>query len=305
MASAAETAAVGFGFLEERLRAAVERAAAANGGADEGLRGLYISDEEALSLAAGPAALDADARVGAVAQRLGLDALDSAVLAVCAAPELHRRYGFLYAYLQDDVTRRLASPRLAADLLAGDGVGARRRARLLRPRRRADRPRRCSGCCRSTGPRRWPTAPSRSPTGWPRSCSARRGELGDVGAPVPLRRVDVPPAVAGREAAVAEVERLLARADAAAAHGVRRRRRRDRGRGGRAAAAARRRARPRARRRAGRRDARRGARGPAAVPRRARRPRARPSARGCCARSTSGPTARSLLGRAAARGARR
>ena len=54
--------------------------------------------------------------------RLGLDALDAAVLAVCAAPELHPRYGRLYAYLQDDVTRRLPSPRLVASLLAGDGV---------------------------------------------------------------------------------------------------------------------------------------------------------------------------------------
>jgi hypothetical protein len=46
------------------------------------------------------------------------------VLGLCAAPELHPRYGRLFAYLHDDVTRRLASPRLVAELLAGDGVGA-------------------------------------------------------------------------------------------------------------------------------------------------------------------------------------
>ena len=57
--------------------------------------------------------------------RLGLDALDAAALAVCAAPELHPRYGRLYAYLQDDVTRRLPTPRLVASLLAGDGVDSR------------------------------------------------------------------------------------------------------------------------------------------------------------------------------------
>ena len=209
VASTAETAAVGFGFLEERLRAAVERAATASGGADEGLRGLYISDEEALSLAAGPASLDADARVAAVAQRLGLDALDSAVLAVCAAPELHRRYGFLYAYLQDDVTRRLASPRLAADLLAGEGVG---RGDVL-------------GCFAPTGPLTVGGLIRLLPLDGPAPLADRPvkvadrlaafllgapGRLGDVGAPVASRRVDVPPAVAGREAAVAEVQQLLA-----------------------------------------------------------------------------------------------
>jgi ATPase family associated with various cellular activities (AAA) len=208
VASASETAAVGFGFLEERLRAAVERAATANGGADEGLRGLYISDEEALSLASGPAALDADARVGAVAQRLGLDALDSAVLAVCAAPELHRRYGFLYAYLQDDVTRRLASPRLVADLLAGDGVA---RGDVL-------------GCFAPAGALTARGLIKLQPLDGPPPLADRPvkvadrlaafllaapGELGDVGAPVPLRRVEVPPAVEGREAVVADVERLL------------------------------------------------------------------------------------------------
>jgi MoxR-like ATPase len=64
------------------------------------------------------------AALAEAARRLGLDELDISVLALCAAPELHPRFGRLYAYLQDDVTRRLASPRLAADLLAGPGVAA-------------------------------------------------------------------------------------------------------------------------------------------------------------------------------------
>ena len=46
------------------------------------------------------------------------------MLAICAAPELNPRYGRLYAYLQDDVTRKLPSPRLVGHLLAGDGVSA-------------------------------------------------------------------------------------------------------------------------------------------------------------------------------------
>src|SRR5215217_2767543 len=118
----AETPVVGLRFLDGRLRTAVQAAAAVDDGTDDSLRGLYISDEQALSLAGSAATPDAEARVAAAGERLELDALDLAVLTVCAAPELHRRYGFLYAYLQDDVTRRLASPRLAADLLAGDGV---------------------------------------------------------------------------------------------------------------------------------------------------------------------------------------
>ena len=88
------------------------------------MRGLYISDDQALALAGDIGSQDADPLLATAAERLGLDALDAAVLAVCAAPELHPRYGRLYAYLQDDVTRRLPSPRLVAGLLTGDGVDA-------------------------------------------------------------------------------------------------------------------------------------------------------------------------------------
>ena len=41
-------------------------------------------------------------------------AIFAAALALCAAPELSPRYGRLYAFLHDDVTRKLASPRLVA-----------------------------------------------------------------------------------------------------------------------------------------------------------------------------------------------
>src|SRR3954452_22245152 len=112
--------AVGFAFLDARLRAHVERAAAGDPNPGDPLRGLYISDDQALSLAADLAEQDADARLADAAARLGLDALDTAVLGLAAAPELDPRYGRLFAYLHDDVTRRLASPRLVAHLLAGD-----------------------------------------------------------------------------------------------------------------------------------------------------------------------------------------
>ena len=122
--SADAGAAVGFAFLDARLRAHVERAAAGDPNPGDPLRGLYISDDQALALAADARADDADARLADAGARLGLDALDTAVLGLCAAPELHPRYGRLFAYLHDDVTRRLASPRLVAELLAGDGVAA-------------------------------------------------------------------------------------------------------------------------------------------------------------------------------------
>ena len=87
MSSSAEApAAVGFAFLDARVRTAVERAAAGDPNPGDPLRGLYISDDQALSLAADVDAHDADARLADAAARLGLDALDTAVLGLCAAP---------------------------------------------------------------------------------------------------------------------------------------------------------------------------------------------------------------------------
>ena len=120
MTSSADT--VGFAFLDARVRAAVQRAAVGDPDPTDPLRGLYISDEQALALAGGERAVEGDQRLADAAARLGLDALETAVLGLCAAPELHPHYGRLFSYLHDDVTRRLASPRLVADLLTGEGV---------------------------------------------------------------------------------------------------------------------------------------------------------------------------------------
>jgi len=118
-----------FRLLGVRLQRAVEAAIASGSDPNDSLRGLYISDEQALGLATegvDPGAEepleDPARRLTQAADRLGLDALESSVLALCAAPELHPRFGRLYAYLQDDVTRRFASPRLTVQLLAGDGT---------------------------------------------------------------------------------------------------------------------------------------------------------------------------------------
>ena len=122
MTSPSESTVAWFQFLDDRLQAAVNATAAGAESPDDALRGLYISDEQALALAADTSTGDPAERLTAAAELLGLDALDMAVLGVCAAPELHPRYARLYGYLQDDVTRRLASPRLVADLLHGEGV---------------------------------------------------------------------------------------------------------------------------------------------------------------------------------------
>ncbi|MDA0166647.1 ATP-binding protein [Solirubrobacter ginsenosidimutans] len=115
-------AEISFGFIDRRVMAAVERVAGSDPDPGDPFRGLYISDEVALRLTQGDSVSDADARLNHVVAQLGLDLLEAAVLAVCAATELNPRYGRLYAYLQDDVTRKLPSPRLVGQLLEGEGL---------------------------------------------------------------------------------------------------------------------------------------------------------------------------------------
>ena len=104
--------------------AAVERVAGSDPDPGDPFRGLYISDEVALRLTHGESPSDADERLQGAVEALGLDLLEAAVLAVCAATELNPRYGRLYAYLQDDVTRKLPSPRLVGQLLEGEGLSS-------------------------------------------------------------------------------------------------------------------------------------------------------------------------------------
>ena len=105
-----------------RVHAAVAAVAATEPDPLDPFRGLYISDESALRTTR-QASLEAAApALGAAVELLGLGPLDAALLALCAAPELDASYGRLLAYLHDDVTRRSATPRLAARLLAGEGL---------------------------------------------------------------------------------------------------------------------------------------------------------------------------------------
>src|SRR3954453_1447579 len=114
--------AMSFGFIDRRVMTAVERVAGTDPDPGDPFRGLYISDEVALRLTQGDSAPDADGRLQAVVESLGLDLLEAAGVAVWAAAELNPRYGRLYAYLQDDVTRKLPSPRLVGQLLEGEGL---------------------------------------------------------------------------------------------------------------------------------------------------------------------------------------
>jgi SpoVK/Ycf46/Vps4 family AAA+-type ATPase len=129
------------------IRAQAERARQA--AAEEGeLQGLYISEEEVDALLAGPAGMprwaavpprpdveEALAHVAAeiaarktasagvqlrldeLARRFALTPFDVDVLLVTLAPEVDLRYERLFAYLQDDVTRRRPSVDLVLNLL--------------------------------------------------------------------------------------------------------------------------------------------------------------------------------------------
>jgi adenylate kinase family enzyme len=115
---------VSFDFIHRRVMGAVERVAGADPDPGDPFRGLYVSDELALRLSQEDAESGTDDRLQAVVRALGLDLLEAAVLAVCAATELNPRYGRLYSYLQDDITRKLPSPRLVGLLLEGEGISS-------------------------------------------------------------------------------------------------------------------------------------------------------------------------------------
>jgi AAA+ superfamily predicted ATPase len=99
-------------------------------------RGMYVSEEEAAQAFARPAgtpslsavdndalALEAFAKTplwGLLGQRLNLSGFDIAVTMLALAPEIDLRYARLYAYLQDDVTRRRPTVNLALDVLSSD-----------------------------------------------------------------------------------------------------------------------------------------------------------------------------------------
>ena len=122
--------------LDLRLRLVVEafREQLAERARDP-FRGLYISEADVDELLAavppaelagrllGGAAPDAAPRLSQLAERFELDAFEEETLLVCLAPDLDLRYERLYAYLQDDATRRRPTVDLVLRLLEGLAPG--------------------------------------------------------------------------------------------------------------------------------------------------------------------------------------
>jgi SpoVK/Ycf46/Vps4 family AAA+-type ATPase len=130
---------------------------------DDGMPGLYISEQEVESLLARPNGMppwaascgqdeelqsvlgqmaeeierrmqaspaDVDLRLVSLANRFGLSPIEIDIILVCLAPELDLRYERLYAYLQDDVTKKRPGVDLVLSLLSSsvtDKVAGRRR----------------------------------------------------------------------------------------------------------------------------------------------------------------------------------
>jgi hypothetical protein len=157
----------GLAYIDLRVRWAVARARAFGLNPDDEFRGLYISDAQVDNLlgyevghnlwphANGQAAELADwrpalaearrqwqARAAAsraagldlpldrLVERFGLDDLELDALLIALAPELDPRYERLYAYLQDDVTRKRPTVDLTLNLLTdsfADKLALRRR----------------------------------------------------------------------------------------------------------------------------------------------------------------------------------
>lgn len=142
-------------LLERRVRLAVDRRREADREPDDRFRGLYLSDADVDALLSGgrrlaradaeemdaalaaaersadaAEAVGAELRLRALGRRLGLEPVETDLLLVALAPDIDARFERLYAYLQDDVTRRRASIGLAIELLADPATDAQVRASL-------------------------------------------------------------------------------------------------------------------------------------------------------------------------------
>ncbi|WP_217923604.1 ATP-binding protein [Miltoncostaea oceani] len=198
---------VGLAAVEARVRAAVEAVAASDPNPTDPFRGLYVTDELAVAIARAGPAMDPEGRLRHAAERLGLDEVDAAVLAVCAAPELNPAYGRLYAYLHDDVTRKLPSPGLVARLVAGGGVAP---GDVL-ARFGRDAPLRRLGALRLLDDRgQTPIADRAVKVADPVAALLLGADLDEAGGGGRLRREPVPAADPGRAEMLAELRALIA-----------------------------------------------------------------------------------------------
>lgn len=123
--------------VDERLRRQVGllRAGAIRDDSDQ-FRGLYVSDADVDAILDGdwplapmgetdlngmtPVASAEHPPLRALVHRFNLDAFDLEALLICLAPEINLSYERLYAYLQDDVTRKRPTIDLVLNLLCPD-----------------------------------------------------------------------------------------------------------------------------------------------------------------------------------------
>jgi hypothetical protein len=137
--------------LEAIVRRALPAAEARNGRPGEDpFQGLHISgDAIARTLATRPAVplagdpsvdhgplpdgAPAQSRLALIAEAFGLSPFEVDVLIVALGPELDLRYERIYAYLQDDVTRRRPSVSLALDLLCASAEAKLQQRALFAP----------------------------------------------------------------------------------------------------------------------------------------------------------------------------
>jgi plasmid stabilization system protein ParE len=184
------------------MRDAVAQVAARDPHPTDPYRGLYLSVDHALSLGATLPPQALEERFDAVCERLRLSALERAVLAICAAPEVHPDLGRMFGYLHDDLARRAASPRLAARLLAADGVSDADVLRCFDEEAAL----RCTGALRLAAA--GPLADRAVAVGGAIAAMLLGSKLGDAAERDRLRRLDRSPLPPGRP----ETARRLARA---------------------------------------------------------------------------------------------
>ncbi|MFF2376400.1 ATP-binding protein [Streptomyces xiamenensis] len=116
------------GALRERIATLVELRSADDPTAGDPLRGLHLPpeaigrllrgrrDEEVDAPLPGPGPLGPADRIATLALRMRLSDLDTVILLIALAPDLDRDFETLYAYLNDDVSRRRATIGLALDV---------------------------------------------------------------------------------------------------------------------------------------------------------------------------------------------
>ena len=189
------------GAIEARIRDALHVARETLGADDDPYRGLYLDGDrlsEASPMGAPlypPASLhdvaalgNASPRLVELGRRLGLDAVDRAILALSLAPAVDDRLARVYAYLQDDVARTRVSVGLLLDLIAPDaGARADLRARFV-----LDAPLLRSGVLRLSHERAGEDAPLIARDAAV-AASVEHALLGRAGAPPRLRSLLRPP----------------------------------------------------------------------------------------------------------------